>query len=176
MKKIFKKIIVLIASSFLFLNFLQAELKGNRYTDDQYNFEINVPRNWQVNIRNSKRYILMLGPDKASEVGVDVFKMDSSQNNARDVATAHIISYDGWQYIAGRHLSGGERRGADSAFSAMYSKSLLSAAGGKKEIIVQEFYFVKGRQYYILTLTTDSESWLDAKEALLAALDSFKIR
>ncbi len=175
-RTLLKKICYISIFVFLFLTTGQAELKGNRYTDDQYNFEISVPRDWQINIGNSKRHILMLGPDKASEVGIDVFKLDSSQNNAKDVAVAHIIAYDGWQYVAGRHLGWTEKRGADTAFSTMYSKSLLSATGGKKEIIVQEFYFVKARQVYILTLTTDSEAWFEAKEFLLEALDSFKIK
>lgn len=163
----------------LFVLFLQigfAALQGNKYTDEKYNFEISVPRDWQINIANSKRYILMLGPDNASEVGLDVFKLESSQNNARDVATAHIISYDGWQYVAGRHLGWNEKKGADSAFSTMYSKSLLSSVGGKKEIIVQEFYFVKARLVYILTLTTDSDVWFEAKDSLLSALDSLRIK
>lgn len=174
MKKINRYLITLFVSLLLF-SLVNAGLSGNTYSDEKYGFEITLPAEWKINTSGVKKHVLILSPDEASEVGVDVFPLNAKQREAIDVATNQFNAYDSWEYIAGRHLGFFEKHGADSGFCVMYNKSVFGSSGRQKKIIVQEYYLLKNGRAYIVTLLTDSEHWENSKTGMLDALNSFRI-
>ena len=152
-----------------------AALNGNLFVNDTKTFEIRMPDSWSQNIQNTRKEVVFVRGDGISEIAVDIIPMSPKQANAGMVAKDQVIAYDGWQYVAGREMAWNEKHGADSAFSVMYNKNILNRYSPQTRIIAQEFYFVKARQVYVVTLITDSERWNEAKSGLLSALESFKI-
>jgi hypothetical protein len=152
-----------------------AGLSGDRYVSDKNNFEISLPNGWGADLNAKRKELVMGRKDGITEVAVEVLPLTGKQNDAKAVARDHIIAYDGWQYVAGRDLGWLEKHGANSGFSAMYTKVVLGAGSTGNKIIVQEYYFVKNGRSYIVSLITDSQRWFEAKPELLSALASFKV-
>lgn len=159
----------------LLIAFAYAGLDGNCFTNDAKTFEFRMPDGWTRDVQNTRKEVAFARGDGITEVSVDIIPMQVKQTNAESVANDQVIAYDGWQYVAGRELAWNEKQGADTGFSAMYTKNILNRYSPQTKIIVQELYYVKNRQVYVVTLITDSERWNDAKPGLLFALESFKI-
>lgn len=162
-------------SLILLIGFAAAALEGNLFTNEAKTFEIRMPDSWTQNLQNTRKEVAFTRGDGISEVSVDIIPLQAKQTDAQSVARDQVIAYDGWQYVAGRELAWNEKHGASTGFSVMYSKNILNRYSPQTKIIAQEFYFVKNRQVYVVTLLTDSERWGEAKAALLYSLESFKI-
>ena len=159
----------------LLLSLALANWQGNRWEDGKYPFTLEIPGSWQIYTENHRHRVYAGRGDESTEVYVDVFP--ANNRSAEDMAKVQLRAYDSWQYKAGAHLIGGERRGAETAFSAMYERAVLKRANAKAvKVIVQEGYFVKGGNIYILTVSTDSDSWSGAKRDILQVWNSFRLR
>ncbi|MDR2431283.1 MAG: hypothetical protein LBD99_03405 [Candidatus Margulisbacteria bacterium] len=149
-----------------------AAWNGNRWSDEKYNFTFEIPGSWQID-PDSKRRVYANRGDGVTEFYVEV--VPAKQRDAEIVAKENLKAYDSWRYIAGRHLNGGERRGAETAFGVMFSRSMLQRATARAVLILaQEGYYVKGDNAIIVTLITDSDAWSAAKKELLAIWNSFR--
>ena len=166
MKKIF--LILLIAAA-------AADWNGNRWEDGRFNFILEIPGNWQIYTENHRHRVYAGRGDESTEVYVNVFP--ANNRTAEEMAKAQLRAYDSWQYKAGSRLIGGDRRGAESAFNVMYERAVLKRATAKAvKVIVQEGYFVKGGNIYVLTVATDSDSWNGAKKDILQVWNSFRFK
>lgn len=154
---------------------LLAALNGNFFVNDASTFEVRMPDGWSQDLKNTRKEVVFVRGDGITEFAVDIIPLSAKQSNASNVAKDQVIAYDGWQYVAGREMGWNERHGGDSSFSVMYNKNILNRYSPQTKIIAQEFYFVKNRQVYVVTLITDSDHWNEAKASLLFAVDSFKI-
>ena len=153
---------------------------GNRWTDDKYFFSVEIPGTWQIDPASRRRAYANRG-DGVTEFYVDVVparkKDDTVRRDAEAVAKDSLKGYDSWRYVAGRRLPAAERRGAETAFSVMYNRSILQRTKARTvQVIAQEGYFVKGDHAYILTLVTDSETWDAAKKDLLQIWNAFRVQ
>lgn len=154
------------------MTFAFAGWSGNRYTDDRYKFSLEIPGSWQIDPSSRRRVYANRG-DGITEFYVEV--IPAKGRDAETVAKENMSAYDSWRYVAGRHLNGGERRGAESGFSVMFSRSVLHRATSRTVLVItQEGYFVKGDTVYIVTLITDSETWESAKREMLSIWNSFR--
>ena len=170
-----KKQLVIFAVVLLTLSF--ARVEGTTYYDDKYNFKITAPNEWEIDTKSSKKRVILQKGDNITEVEVDVQPMSADQETAADVATFQIDTYDGWQYHGSRPAEKREIRSANakSGYVAVYSKRILSAEGGIKEIVVAESYFISARKVYIVSIITDNRQWSTSKKELLQILGGFKI-
>ncbi|GBR77057.1 hypothetical protein NO2_1512 [Candidatus Termititenax persephonae] len=167
-----KKLTVLILP---LLCVAMANWNGNRWEDGRYPFSLEVPGHWQAYMDNHRHRVYAGRGDEATEVYVDVWP--ANKRTAEDMAKAQLRAYDSWQYRAGAYLDGSERRGADSAFNVLYERAVLKRTTAKAvKVIVQEGYFVKGDNIYVLTVSTDSDSWPTVKKEVLQVWNSFKLR
>jgi hypothetical protein len=165
-----KLLLLVIVSTFVF-----AAMSGSLFINETKTFEIRMPDGWIQDMQNTRKEVALMRGDGISQISVDIIPIQAKESNAQSVAKNQVIAYDGWQYVAGRELAWNERHGADTGFSVMYTKNILSRYNPATKIIAQEMYFVKNRQVYVVTLLTDSEHWNEVKAALLFAFDSFKI-
>jgi len=146
---------------------------GNRYTDDKYNFTFEIPGSWQIDPSSHRRVYANRG-DGVTEFYVEV--IPAKQRSAETAAKENLKAYDSWRYVAGRRLNGNERRGAESAFSVMFNRSVLQRATARTVLVIaQEGYFVRGDNAYIVTLITDSDTWDSSRRDMLAVWNSFRL-
>ena len=172
-----KKLLLL---SLCLLAVVSANWQGYRWVDDRFNFTMDIPNSWQVDSTTRRRAYANRG-DGVTEFYIEVIpanrKDEQHNRTAREVATDRMRGYDSWRYIAGRELTGNERRGAQSAFSVMYGRSILQRATARPiQVIAQEGYFVRGNDVIIVTLITDSDTWDSSKRELLQIWNSLRIR
>jgi hypothetical protein len=154
--------------------------RGNRWEDEKYFFSFEIPGSWQIDPASRRRVYTNRG-DGVTEFYVEVAparKKDApGPRTAEDVARDSLKGYDSWRYVAGRSLDGAERKGADSAFSVMFNRSMLQRAAARTvQVIAQEGYFVKGDHAITITLVTDSDTWTSAKKELLNIWNSFRVQ
>jgi len=172
-----KKLLLL---SLCLLVMVSANWQGNRWVDDRFNFTIEIPGHWH-NDTNTRRRAYAYRGDGVTEIYVDVIpakrKDEPHNRNAREVATDRMRGFDSWRYVAGRELTGNERRGAQSAFSVMYNRAVLQRATARPiQVVAQEGYYVRGDDAIIVTLITDSDTWDSAKRELMQVWNSVRIR
>ena len=159
----------------LLLSVAVANWNGRRWEDSRFNFTLEIPGTWETYTEEHRHRLYAGRGDESTEVYVNVFP--ANNRTAEEVARAQLRAYDSWQYKAGAHLTGNDRRGASTAFSAMYERAVLKRATARTvRVIVQEGYFVRGENVYILTITTDSDSWSGAKRDILQVWNSFRLR
>lgn len=165
-----KKIILILLLSIAFANW-----NGNRWEDSRFNFTLEIPGNWQIYTENHRHRLYAGRGDESTEVYVNV--LPANGRTAEDMAKAQLRAYDSWQYKAGAHLTGGDRRGAENAFNVMYERAVLKRSTAKAvKVIVQEGYYVKNGNIYIVTVSTDSDSWAGAKREIMQVWNSFRLR
>jgi len=168
-----KKIIIL---GLILLSLGWSRVENNSYIDDLYKFRIDAKDSWTIDDSHSKKRVVFQNKDQVSEIEVDVMVMSADQNNAEDIAKFQIETYDGWQYHGSRKAEGYEmnRAGAKDGYVGVYSKRILSNAGGVKTIIVTERYFVKDRYAYIISGITDNKNWENVKNEIIDMMNSFR--
>ena len=169
-----------ILAVFCLLVAASANWNGNRWNDEKYKFTFEIPGAWQIDPATRRRAYANRG-DGVTEFYVEVHpakKKDAPEKrNAKELATDSMRGYDSWRYVAGRELTGGDRKGAQTAFSVMYSRSILQRATSRPvQVIAQEGYYIKGDNAYIVTMVTDSDTWESAKKDLMQTWNSFRVQ
>jgi len=154
-----------------------AELIGNRFETEKYKYSINGENDWEPKEKAKRFQIKFSNPKTGTWVGVSAIPMESKLDTVELLAIDFIEAWDGWAYVAGRPLDGGEsgRANADNGFQVMYTQNRLDSTGQRFKNIVLERYYQKNGFSYIVTAWTNDHVWFEDKDRIDAIIDSFRI-
>ena len=163
--------------SFVFILILTSCFATSAYNNDVYDLHFNIPDNWTVIEHQNGKVIDLVHNSRTATINIAYYQYEAPVTANGVQVTRSMARYDGWMNMFERPGSVKENNQAnvDESYVAVYSKHGLSDDGllTLEELIVGEYYYVKGNNAAIISLKTEHSFWKVIQGNLRIVVDSF---
>ena len=167
---------VMVSFLFVFV-FGMGVCHADTFFSKHYKMNFEVPEQWEVISDKQQKHIYIVHPEKIATINITgyYFEEPVTANGFQKIRMGG--SYDGWINRFEREGTAFESSNAnvEESYIAVYSKHQLQEDMTALEIMVGEYYYVKGHNAYTIGIITDQNKWADIQQVIRKVVESFWI-
>ena len=146
-----------------------------QYDDVKHEMHFDYPEEWALSTERYNRTVHLVHPERIATVSVAVYYFESPVTANGFQKMRMGSRYDGWLHKFERAGKEEElqRSGAEDSYVALYGKHILDRNMTTSEMIVGEYYYIKDKRSYVITMTTKKSYWKSVQPVLKSVVSSF---
>jgi len=183
MKKALIVILLVLAITLSLYSYTLAESKGTEYKDKKDRFSLTLPAGWKSYEDEMSVYFEyeFENPDSYASFYVEAWPLEEGQKTVKDIAT-EIEDYDYSEEGFEVHNKVIEK--SDTKVSGLPAVRIVQKSEMKETFeggtysdnaIIDEYYFIKGSQFYIISLCVSESAYEKIKQDFEFIVKSFKV-
>jgi len=147
------------------------------FFSERYKMNFEIPNGWELTSDARQKRIHIVHPQKIATINITGYFYEEPVTANGLQMRRMVGDYDGWLNRFERHgtLFEAQTANADESYIAVYSKHKLQPNMSTIELMVGEYYYVKGQNAYTIGIETEKVRWATVQQVVRQVVDSFWI-